>query len=181
MKGYNPPPTLPKTVFESEFGPVTRDTRIVYTAGTFDIFHAGHVNLLSHARKIAGPAGLVIVGLNTDEFIREYKGEHPVNNWAARSAVLHSIRGVDAVIAGSGADSKPAILQAFMQTEANKPYHLDWWFTRFIVIGSDWATRDYYGQMGFSQRWLDEHRITLCYVPYTEGVASSKLRRHLCD
>lgn len=173
--------SISKSIYDGEFGPVARDTRIVYTGGTFDIFHAGHVNLIGMCQKIAGPNGMVIVGLNTDKFIREYKAEYPVNNYEAREKVLLSCRGVSAVIANDGFDSKPAILRAFMQDDVTKSYHMDWWFTRFIVIGSDWATRDYYGQMGFTQRWLDEHRITLCYVPYTKGISSSNLRRHLCD
>lgn len=169
------------TAFDGEFGPVARDTRIVYTGGTFDIFHAGHVNLIGACQKIAGPNGKVIVGLNTDKFIREYKAEYPVNNYKARELVMYSCRGVDGVIPNEGFDSKPAILRAFMQTEENAKWINKWWFTRFIVIGSDWATRDYYGQMGFTQAWLDENHITLCYVPYTVGISSSKLRRHICD
>lgn len=169
------------SIFDGEFGPVTRATRIVYTGGSFDIFHEGHVNLIGMCQKIVGPDGKVIVALNTDKFIRDYKAEFPINSYAAREKVLLSCRGVDAVIPNDAFDSKPAILRAFMQTPETEKLLMTGWFTRFIVIGSDWATRDYYGQMGFSQRWLDEQRITLCYVPYTGGVSSSKLRRYICD
>lgn len=139
----------------------------VYTGGTFDIFHVGHARLLRACRKLAGPTGTVIVGLNTDEFIRSYKGEHPVNSYDARAEVLLATRDVNAVIANSsGADSKPTLIQVMPD---------------IIVIGSDWAARDYYKQMGFTQAWLDARDITLVYVPYTTGVSSTKLRRHLCD
>jgi glycerol-3-phosphate cytidylyltransferase-like family protein len=70
---------------------------------------------------------------------------------------------VDEVVKNeSGKDSKPTILKV-------KP--------DFIVIGSDWAARDYYAQMGFSQNWLDKHNILLLYVPYTEVISSSEIKR----
>ena len=31
--------------------------QIVYTGGTFDLFHSGHVNFLGECRKIAGEGG----------------------------------------------------------------------------------------------------------------------------
>jgi glycerol-3-phosphate cytidylyltransferase len=44
---------------------------VVYTGGTFDLFHSGHVNLLRRCSEI----GTVVVSLNTDEFIEKYKGK----------------------------------------------------------------------------------------------------------
>lgn len=151
--------------------------RIVYTAGTFDLFHVGHVNLLRACRAIAGPDGEVVVALNTDDFVREYKGEHPIMNYREREALVLGCRYVDKVISNvGGADSRPAIKFALHLT-GDRPKTV----TAFIVIGSDWATKDYYKQMGFTQSWLDQHEITLCYVPYTTGISTTKLRRHLCD
>ena len=49
--------------------------KILYTGGTFDIFHYGHINFLRQCSKLADS---VIVSLNTDEFIKEYKGRPPV-------------------------------------------------------------------------------------------------------
>ena len=63
-----------------------------------------------------------------------------------------------------GRDSRPAI-------EKIKP--------DFIVVGSDWAKKDYYAQMGFTQKWLDDRGITLVYVPYTEGISSTILKERL--
>ena len=99
--------------------------QIVYTGGTFDLFHSGHVNFLGECRKIAGEGGKVVVSLNTDEFIAEYKGKPPVMSYKERRAVLYGCRFVDHVVPNvGGADSKPAIL------EVNPD---------FVVIGSEWA------------------------------------------
>jgi len=139
---------------------------IVYTGGTFDILHAGHIELLKTCRKLAG-GGSVVVSLNTDEFIQKYKGEYPVNIYSSRRALLTACRYVDEVIPNlGGPDSKPAIL-------ATQP--------DIIVVGQDWVTKDYYQQMGFTQAWLDNLNITLVYTPLVLGLASSKLRRHICE
>ena len=46
----------------------------------------------------------------------------------------------------------------------------------YIVVGSDWAKKDYYAQMSFTQEWLDERGIGLVYVPYTQTISSTKIR-----
>jgi hypothetical protein len=48
-----------------------------------------------------------------------------------------------------------------------------------IVIGSDWARRDYYAQMQFDQDWLDERGIGLVYIPYTQGISSTAIKERL--
>jgi cytidyltransferase-like protein len=133
----------------------------VYTGGTFDLYHSGHSNFLARCAEL----GEVVVSLNTDEFIEAYKGNAPVISYAEREAVLLSCRSVSAVIPNfGGADSKPAI-------EMTTP--------DIIAIGSDWARRDYYAQMGFSQDWLDDRGISLIYIPYTAGISSTAIKARL--
>ena len=125
--------------------------RIVYTGGTFDLIHSGHVRFLNQCRKIAGDQGEVVVSLNTDEFIEAYKVKPPIMSFDERREILLGLSSVDEVIANTGgADSKPAILEVMPD---------------FIVIGDGWAKKDYYAQMQFTQDWLDARGITLLYVP----------------
>jgi glycerol-3-phosphate cytidylyltransferase len=136
--------------------------RKVYTGGTFDLFHRGHVNFLRQCKEIGD---YVIVSLNTDEFIYRYKGEYPVVSYEDRKEVLLSCKYVDKVIPNSeGEDSKPTILDV-------NP--------KFIVIGSDWAKKDYYKQMNFTQEWLDENGYMLIYIPYTENVSTTLIKKKL--
>lgn len=138
---------------------------IVYTGGTFDLFHSGHVNLLKKCKEIAGPDGTVIVSLNTDDFILNYKGKSPVCSDAERKTVLEACKYVDEVVMNVGGEnSKIAI-------ELSNP--------DYIVVGSDWAKKDYYAQMGFDQDWLDERGIGLCYVPYTKTISSTNLKARM--
>jgi len=141
------------------------DGLVVYTGGTFDLFHAGHVNFLKRCKEIAGELGSVVVSLNTDEFIKEYKGKPPVVSFSDRMAVLEACKYVDQVIANSGgADSKPTILQVS---------------PNIIAIGTDWARKDYYKQMQFTQDWLDEKDMSLIYIPYTKGISSTEIKTRL--
>jgi glycerol-3-phosphate cytidylyltransferase len=131
---------------------------LVYTGGTFDLFHSGHVNFLRKCNQL----GDVTVALNTDEFIESYKGKPPIMSYEERRAVLESCRYVSAVVPNEGgADSTITI----SDVEPD-----------IIAIGSDWARRDYYKQMGFTQDWLDERGISLIYIPYTGGISTTKLK-----
>lgn len=137
----------------------------LYTGGTFDLFHRGHVEFLKACHKVAGMGGRVIVGLNTDEFVASYK-QPTVMTYDERADVLRGCRWVYDVIPNvGGADSREAI-------ESVQP--------DCVAIGSDWARKDYYGQMGFDQDWLDARGIVLAYVPYTGGISSSVIRERLC-
>jgi len=134
---------------------------IVYTGGTFDLFHSGHVNLLKKCSEL----GSVVVALNTDEFIESYKGKPPVMTYAEREAVLRACRYVDDVVPNiGGSDSRLSI-------DIVKP--------DLIVVGSDWARRDYYAQMKFDQDWLDERGIGLAYIPYTKNISTTNIKGRL--
>jgi glycerol-3-phosphate cytidylyltransferase len=133
----------------------------IYTGGTFDLFHAGHVEFLRRCAEL----GSVTVSLNEDEFIEKYKGKRPVISYQEREAVLLGCRWVDRVVPNvGGVDSRVSI--SLVSPD-------------LVVIGSDWARRDYYAQMHFDQDWLDERGIGLCYIPYTQGISSTVIKERL--
>ncbi len=139
---------------------------IVYTGGTFDLFHSGHARLLKKCREIAGDDGQVVVSVNPSEFCAQYK-EPPICGLFERMEVVSSCKWVDKVIINTGgADSKPAILEA--QADV-------------IVVGSDWQNKDYYKQMDFTQEWLDEHGIKVMFVPYTEDISTTIIKARILD
>ena len=134
---------------------------ICYTGGTFDLFHAGHAQFLEKCSYY----GDVVVALNTDEFVKEFKGKPPVLTFAERYGVLSSCKWVSRIVPNiSGADSKPTIASV-------KP--------DIIVSGSDWEKKDYFGQMQFTQKWLDDQGIKLIYVPYTTNISSTIIKERL--
>lgn len=130
---------------------------ILYTGGTFDLFHYGHVNFLEHCAKISKE---VVVSLNTDEFVSQYKRK-PILSYEERKRSLLGCQYVDRVIANvGGSDSKPAIMSV-------KP--------NIIAIGDDWARKDYMKQMNFTQEWLSTNDILLVYLPYTKEISTSEI------
>jgi glycerol-3-phosphate cytidylyltransferase len=133
----------------------------IYTGGTFDLYHAGHARFLARCAEL----GEVTVSLNTDEFIEEYKGKPPVISFADRAEVLLASRSVSQVVANSGGSDSRWAIEAVMPD--------------IIAIGTDWARRDYYKQMGFDQDWLDDRGIALIYIPYTRGISSTAVKERI--
>ena len=138
----------------------------VYTGGTFDLFHSGHVNFLKRCQQIAGVDGRVVVALNTDEFIYDYKKKKPVLSFDQRKDVLESCRYVSEVVANVGGSDSKKTIEMVESVDV-------------IAIGSDWARKDYYAQMEFNQDWLDEKNISLIYIPYTKGISSTFIKGNL--
>lgn len=130
--------------------------KILYTGGTFDLFHYGHMNLL---RQCAMISDKVVVSINSDEFIKSYKGKYPIMNFNERVRSVSECKYVDMVIENEGGlDSKPAILKSC---------------ANMVAIGTDWANRDYYEQMNFTQEWLDHNKIVLVYLPDSRHLIST--------
>lgn len=79
------------------FAPAKRNgNRVVFTNGTFDLLHPGHVKLLEAARALGD---VLIVGLNSDESIRTLKGPgRPILPQAERAEILANFECVDAVV-----------------------------------------------------------------------------------
>jgi glycerol-3-phosphate cytidylyltransferase len=134
---------------------------VIYTGGTFDLFHAGHVEFLRRCSEL----GSVVVSLNTDEFIEEYKGKPPVISYADRRSVLMACKYVDDVIANIGGPDSRIAIESVMPD--------------MVIIGSDWARKDYYTQMAFDQDWLDDRGIGLAYIPYTPGISSTAIKERM--
>ena len=70
--------------------------KTVWTNGCFDILHRGHVEMFKFAKSLGDE---LIVGLDTDEKVKESKGsDRPFNNLEDRELVVSSIRYVDKTI-----------------------------------------------------------------------------------
>jgi D-beta-D-heptose 7-phosphate kinase/D-beta-D-heptose 1-phosphate adenosyltransferase len=72
------------------------EERIVFTNGCFDILHTGHFELLAEAKSLGGK---LIVGINSDESVRRFKGpKRPINNVNKRKKQLELLPWVDEVV-----------------------------------------------------------------------------------
>jgi len=135
---------------------------ILYTGGTFDLFHYGHMQFLKSCKKLSSK---IVVSLNTDEFVESYKGRAPILSYQERHASIKSYDSDIMVIENSGGeDSKPAILSVNPD---------------LIAIGDDWCCKDYYSQMSFTREWLEQQKILLIYIPYTQEISTSTIKEKI--
>jgi len=74
----------------------TRDKKIVFTNGCFDLIHAGHVRYLEEAKNLGD---ILILGLNSDRSVKVLKGkDRPVNSEQDRAYILAALEAVDYVV-----------------------------------------------------------------------------------
>ena len=67
--------------------------KVVFTNGTFDLLHLGHVTYLQKAKK---HGDVLVVGVNTDRSVKSYKGpKRPLNPEKDRIRVLAALKCVD--------------------------------------------------------------------------------------
>lgn len=68
--------------------------KVGYTQGVFDMFHIGHLNLLKNAKELCE---YLIVGINSDDLVRNYKHKSPVIPEEERAEIVRNIKCVDEV------------------------------------------------------------------------------------
>ncbi|XP_065634469.1 ethanolamine-phosphate cytidylyltransferase isoform X2 [Quercus suber] len=84
--------------FSNGKGPAP-NARVVYIDGAFDLFHAGHVEILKSARQLGD---FLLVGVHTDQIVSEHRGNpHPIMHLHERSLSVLACRYVDEVIIGA--------------------------------------------------------------------------------
>lgn len=109
--------------------------RVVFTNGTFDIIHRGHVDYLQKAKRLGD---VLIVGLNTDASIRRIKGKkRPINRNADRAAVLAALVPVD-YLCFFGEDTPERLIKLLVPDVLVKG--ADWKVDR--IVGKDIVERN---------------------------------------
>ena len=128
----------------------------VFVNGTFDILHRGHLELLNYAKSF----GYVIVGIDTDECIKEKKGpSRPIHNQEERKFLLENLRSVDDVVFFS---SEPEFEELIKTMQPD-----------IIIVGSDWKDKStiktyYDGELIFFDR-MEEYSTSKTIGRIKEG------------
>jgi glycerol-3-phosphate dehydrogenase (NAD(P)+) len=86
--------------------------RVVLLQGAFEILNAGHCQVLCDC---AMQGDYLIVALNSNELLREYKGREAVLPWEEKKTILESVRFVDKVVKA----------ESFSPLELLKEYNVD--------------------------------------------------------
>lgn len=130
---------------------------IGYTAGVFDLFHIGHLNLLKNAK---GMCDRLVVGVTTDELVR-YKNKSPVIPFTERIEIVRNIKYVDAVVAQEDMDK----LLMCKKLKAD-----------ILFVGDDWYATEKWEDY---EKEFQEAGIRIVYFPYTKGISSTKINNIL--
>jgi ethanolamine-phosphate cytidylyltransferase len=95
-------PTTRRIVqFANRTKSVRDSTRIVYVDGNFDLFAAGHIELLEKAKALGD---FLLVGIHDDQTVNSYMGDnYPIMNLHERVLNVLSCKFVDEVIMGAPA------------------------------------------------------------------------------
>ncbi len=133
---------------------------IVYTAGTFDLFHIGHLNLLKAAK---GLGDKLIVAVNTDELVEEYKKVRPIMSYEERYRLVSELRCVDVCIPQYSRD----------KYEAWKRIRFD-----ILVMGDDWYDDEEYRKW---EKCLRDEGVRVIFLPYTRTISTTKIKRLIRD
>ena len=133
--------------------------KIVYTSGSFDLCHFGHLNILLKAKKLGT---YLIVGVSTNALIKKYKKAAPIVSYRDRAAIIKQLKCVDKVIKQS----------KFFDVEQLKKYNID-----IIVLGSDWKGKKFEEL----DNCLKQLKIKMVYVPYTKRLSTSKIKEKIIN
>ena len=126
---------------------------VVYTSGTFDMFHSNHLKMIEYAR---GLGDTLIVGVSTDELVCSYK-RPPVIPFEERIEIIRALKYPDVVIPQRSLDHSALV----------KKLNID-----VFVVGDDWTGKyDYLKELG----------VTVFYFPYGEGVTSTKIKEDILN
>ncbi|MDB4416146.1 adenylyltransferase/cytidyltransferase family protein [Akkermansiaceae bacterium] len=128
---------------------------IGYTTGAFDLFHIGHLNILRQAKSLCDR---LIVGVTTDEYIKNYKSKMPSISYAERAEIVRSIKFVDSVIPQNNHD----------KFEAWEKLKFD-----LMFVGDDWYNTEKWLEIESEFRKVD---VKIIYFPRTPIISSTKIK-----
>ena len=133
---------------------------IGYTQGTYDLFHIGHLNLLENAKK---KCDYLIVGVNSDKLVREYKQKIVNVNDQDRARIVGAIKCVDEV----------HIVDTLDKISELERFNFD-----IIFIGSDWKGNPRWEQ---TKKDMEARGRKMEFLPHTDGITTTDLVRIIKD
>lgn len=130
---------------------------VVYTVGTFDLLHVGHLALLEHCGTLGNT---VAVGVASDRVVNSYKPNLPVIPLDQRAEMLKALRCVD-------------IVRPYHELEyvsACKELNVD-----IFVVGEDWGRKPHNLEV---ESYLKSKGKKIIQVLYNTRTSSTRIKRH---
>ena len=132
--------------------------RIGYLGGCWDLFHVGHLNYIREAKR---RCDYLIVDVTPDEIMYGQKNKYPIIGEKNRLEVIRAIKYVDrAELSGEGRDY-----------EALEKYGYN-----VLFLSEDHKGKEYYNLL---EAEMNKLGVEVVYIPYTQGISSTKIREGL--
>lgn len=130
---------------------------IVYTVGTFDLLHVGHLALLNHCKTLGD---ILVVGVASDEVVNLYKPNVPVVPLEQRVEMLEALSCVD-------------IVRPYHELEyvsGCKAVNVD-----IFVVGEDWGKKAHNLDVDTYLRKMGKEIAQVRYNPRTSSTKIKQL------
>ena len=129
---------------------------IVYTVGTFDLLHVGHLALLNHCKLLGD---ILVVGVASDAVVKMYKPNVPIVPLEQRVEMLEALSCVD-------------IVRPYHQLEyvsGCKAVGVD-----IFVVGEDWGKKPHNLDVN---NYLRKMGKKIAQVTYNSRTSSTKIKK----
>lgn len=130
---------------------------IVYTVGTFDLLHVGHLALLNHCKLLGD---ILVVGVASDAVVNMYKPNVPIVPLEQRVEMLEALSCVD-------------IVRPYHQLEyvsGCKAVGVD-----IFVVGEDWGKKPHNLDVNNYLRKMGKEIARVTYNPRTSSTKIKKI------
>ena len=130
---------------------------IVYTVGTFDLLHVGHLALLNHCKLLGD---ILVVGVASDAVVKMYKPNVPIVPLEQRVEMLEALSCVD-------------IVRPYHQLEyvsGCKAVGVD-----IFVVGEDWGKKPHNLDVNNYLRKMGKEITQVTYNPRTSSTKIKKI------
>ena len=130
---------------------------IVYTVGTFDLLHVGHLALLNHCKLLGD---ILAVGVASDAVVNMYKPNVPIIPLEQRVEMLEALSCVD-------------IVRPYHQLEyvsGCKAVGVD-----IFVVGEDWGKKQHNLDVNNYLRKMGKEIVKVTYNPRTSSTKIKKI------
>ena len=104
---------------------------------------------------------ILIVGVSTDELVKDYKGELPVIPFEDRIRIVGALKCVDKVIAQKTLNK----LDVLPDIQYDVLFH-----------GDDWKNTKMYNEI---EEKLREQKVSCIYFPYTKSVSTKSIKERI--
>ena len=129
---------------------------VVYTVGTFDLLHVGHLALLEYCATLGDT---VAVGVASDEVVKLYKPSIPVIPLEQRIEMLQALRCVDIVLPYHELD----YIEVCKEVKAD-----------IFVIGEDWGRKPHNQDV---EDFLKSQGKEVVQIQYSPRNSSTKIKK----